>query len=156
MFVYPHPFVIKLYIGEGKPDNCEEYLNDFLEEYKDLKENGSVLNDKHYSVQFWCMTCDAPARQFIKCIKEHRGFFACERGVIKGERIDNTVFLSTSENLRSDKDFDTLQYQGTHQHFISPIVGSAIKCIQQFPLDYMRLVCLGAVKRLLQYLKEGP
>eukprot|EP00111_Clytia_hemisphaerica_P013454 TCONS_00039496-protein len=84
MFVHPHPFVISLYTGEGKPNNCSEYLDDFLKEYKELRDHGFVFEDKQYFVKIWCMLCDAPARQFIKCTKGHGGFYACERCVIKG------------------------------------------------------------------------
>lgn len=105
----------------------------------------------------WCITCDAPARQLIKCIKGHGGYFACERCTIKGEREGyKTVFFSTEEPERTDESFDNFEYQGTHQHFLSPLVGSGIKCVKDFALDYMHLICLGVVKRLLQYLKEGP
>ncbi|XP_066933287.1 uncharacterized protein [Clytia hemisphaerica] len=158
MFVYPRPFVISLFTGQGKPDSPEEFLEDFLNEYRDLKENGFFTEDnRHFSVVLWCMTCDAPARQFLKCIKGHGGYFACERCTIKGQRVENrTVFLSTDEPRRTDRSFDNFEYEGDHQHFPSPLIGSGIKCVEDFALDYMHLVCLGVMKRLLQYLKEGP
>ena len=158
MFVYPHPFVISLYVGEGKPNDPVEFLEDFLNECKDLKTNGIVTNDnRHFDFLVWCLTCDAPARQLIKCIKGHGGYFACERCTVKGEREDNrSVFLSINESERSDEEFNQFSYAGSHQHTPSPIIGSGIKCIKDFPLDYMHLVCLGVVKRLLQFFKDGP
>uniref|UniRef100_A0A7M5UW45 Uncharacterized protein n=1 Tax=Clytia hemisphaerica TaxID=252671 RepID=A0A7M5UW45_9CNID len=159
MFVHPHPFVISLYCGEGKPNNCEEYLEDLLNEYNELRDNGFVFDNKQYYVKIWCMLCDAPARQFIKCIKGHGGFYSCERCMIKGERIDGrTVFLATNMDLRTEEDFENFKYEGKHQHQLSPLVEarSGLKCIEGFPLDYMHLVCLGVMKRILQFLKEGP
>ena len=35
-------------------------------------------------------------------------------------------------------------------------MGKGIKCVTQFPLDYMHLVCLGVIKRLLLFWKESP
>ena len=36
------------------------------------------------------------------------------------------------------------------------IINNDINCVKYFCLDYMHLVCLGVMKRVIQYLKNGP
>jgi len=45
----------------------------------ELEENGLFHNGKLYRVKLQCFVCDAPARQFLKCIAGHCGRGACER-----------------------------------------------------------------------------
>ena len=55
-----------------------------------------------------------------------------------------------------DTEFSNLCYEGTHQTSRSPLIDLNVKCVSQFPLDYMHLVCLGVVRRLLSFLRSGP
>ena len=48
-----------------------------------------------------------------------------------------------------------MQYTGNHQKQQSPLIGTGILCINGFVLDYMHLVCLGVMRRLLSYMKKG-
>ena len=57
---------------------------------------------------------------------------------------------------RTDAAFQNHDYVGMHQNELSCLVNHGFDCIRQFPLDYMHLVCLGVVKRLIFYWKEGP
>ena len=56
---------------------------------------------------------------------------------------------------RTDEKFQNYQYP-QHEKFASPLINAGIKCIEQFPLDYMHMVCLGVVKRIVSFLKRGP
>lgn len=57
--------------------------------------------------------------------------------------------------LRTDEKFQNFEYND-HQLNRSPLLEIGIKSIKGFPLDYMHLVCLGVVKRILMFLKQGP
>ena len=87
-----HPFVVAIYCGEGKPTNVNDYLKDFCEEADSLKQNGLQHANVNYVVSVWLFTCDAPARSFLKCIKAHTGYFACERCQVEGEFEGRVVF----------------------------------------------------------------
>lgn len=153
LFEGSYPFLIAVFCGDSKPNSCEDFLKDFLEEYE---QDGLTIGDQHYTLKLHSVICDSPARQFLKCVKGHGGFHACERCTIKGEKIEHRmVFISTSQPLRTDEIFDNHGYP-RHQHFASPLVNSSVKCVKEFPLDYMHLICLGVVKRILTYYKEGP
>ena len=56
---------------------------------------------------------------------------------------------------RTDEKFQNYQYPH-HQKFASSLIIAGIKCIEQFPLDYMLMVCLDVVKRIVSFLKKGP
>ena len=82
-FIYK-PFIVSIYSGIGKPKSLSKYLEDFIEELNNLLKNGIVINGHHFNVEVMCLICDRPARSFIKCIKGHGGYFACERCDVKG------------------------------------------------------------------------
>ena len=58
------------------------FFFDFLEEYSRLKEKGVAVNGVVFNVRLF-FTCNAPARQFLKCVKGHSGFYSCERCEIR-------------------------------------------------------------------------
>lgn len=150
------PFPIAIFSGKGKPINCSEFLDDFLKEYLTLQQEGIIFNGQKFTLKIQGVICDAPARQYLKCIKAHNGYNSCERCEVKGEYFEGRmVFQSTENVLRTTENFNTMSYP-LHQNGRSPFIDTNIDCIKEFPLDYMHLVLLGTVKRLLSFLKEGP
>ena len=149
------PSVVALFCGKSKPDSIEEYLSDFLVEYKQITENGFAWDDKIYFVKIKALVCDAPARQFVKCIKGHSGYYSCERCEIQGNWEQGMYFVETDSTIREDSKFSSFEYED-HQIQRSPLIDYGISCVKQFPLDYMHLVCLGVMKRILLFMKEGP
>ena len=89
------PGVVALFCGKSKPDSIEEYLSDFLHEYKQITEIGFAWNDKIYSVKIKALVCDAPARQFVKCIKGHSVYCSCELCETKGNWEQGMYFAET-------------------------------------------------------------
>ncbi|EFN64579.1 hypothetical protein EAG_00178, partial [Camponotus floridanus] len=69
------PFIVAVYCGQSKPPDIYEYLKDFIQEYKNLCNNGLVIDLKLYSGSISGFICDAPARAFVKVIKGHNGFY---------------------------------------------------------------------------------
>ena len=120
------PFIISLFSGISKPNSVSDFLSDFLHEYTHLENTGFVFGPNNITVKINAMLCDAPARQFLKGVKGHTGYFGCERCQVAGESKQ------------------------------TPLINSSVQCIRDFPLDYMHLVCLGVMKRLLCFIKEGP
>lgn len=150
------PFVVAIYSGTKKPSPIEDYLQDFIEEYKRLKENGLVFECQAYSVNINALICDAPARAYLKCIKGHTSYESCERCVIRGARVERRIVFNDEECVsRTDDSFSRIEYK-THQNAASPFISAGIPCVSSFVLDYMHMVCLGVVRRLLIYLTRGP
>ena len=98
---------------------------------------------------------DTPARQSLKSIQSHNARYASERCVVEGEYFENPMtYLSTRATLCNNDDFERLAYTDD-QIQKSLFIHGGIKYVESFPLDYMHLVCLGVMKRLLLLLKEG-
>ena len=70
--------------------------------------------------------------------------------------LGKVVFDDIDSPLRDDESFVQALYLDTHQIHHSILIDKGIKCVTQFPLDYMHLVSLSVIKRLLLFWKEGP
>lgn len=79
--------MVGVYYGDSKPDSAEDYLFDFIEEAEHLIRHGVYINGIQYKFRIIGFTCDIPSRTFLKCIKAHNAFFACERCTVEGESI---------------------------------------------------------------------
>ena len=65
------------------------------------------------------------------------------------------TFPQIDSALRTDEQFDERTDEGHHLGR-SPFMDLSIGMVTHFPLDYMHLVCLGVVKRLLLLWMRGP
>lgn len=110
-------------------------------------------------VKVQAFVCDDPARAFLKCTIAHNGYYGCERCTIKSTWMGRIVFNITDIDnlspLRTEEQFDAFNYKN-HQTSMSPLINAGLSCIKSFTLDYMHLICLGVVKRILSFLKQGP
>lgn len=149
------PFIAGLYCGNSKPDELSEYLKEFVEEMIVLENEGFLFRNKLYRVKLSAVICDAPARAYVKNIKNHNSYNGCERCTQEGEYSTKMSFPQVDAAPRNDTSFKNLEYEG-HQHGPSPLSQLSVGLVSQFPLDYMHLVCLGVVRRLIIYWYNGP
>jgi hypothetical protein len=151
------PFLVALFCGEKKPSSAAEFLEDFLSEITSLGTTGLSYTGSHVMVKVGAFICDAPARAFLKCIKLHTSYSSCERCLAKGIWCNRVVFNQVDESIgmRVESEFANFAYTD-HQVSISPLVAAGLPCINTFVLDYMHLVCLGVMRRILRFLKCGP
>ncbi|CAI6353636.1 unnamed protein product [Macrosiphum euphorbiae] len=145
-------FIIGLYWGREKPQSCNDYLKYLVSELKDLYTNGmqTKFGKKIVIVDTFC--CDCPAKSFILSVKGHAGYSSCIRCRIEGERINNTTcFLGTNFSKRTHSDFlnrvDDDHHITSTVSILTEIPG--INIVEDFSLDYMHLVCLGVMKKML-------
>ena len=150
-------FPIALFCNNQKPDSLDSYLKDFIAEIKILMQDGFFHNEsnKTYKVILGAIICDAPARAFVKCIKMHNGYNCCERCVQKGEWCGKIILPDILAPLRTDASF-VAQEDPNHHVAISPLTELSFSFVSGFPLDYMHLICLGAVRRLINLWINGP
>lgn len=151
------PFIIGVFHGESKPNNPEIFLRQFVNEYLSIQQNGIIINDKTVFISLDKIICDAPAKAFILGIKSHNSYFGCTKCLVEGDYVNNRMcYLSNNSPLRTNIDFRNGQYED-HDYYKTPTPLTEINfdIIAQVPLDYMHLVCLGVMKRLLQFWVKG-
>ncbi|XP_013886300.1 uncharacterized protein LOC106534268 [Austrofundulus limnaeus] len=101
--------------------------------------------------------CDTPARSFVKNTKNHNAYHGCDKCAQPGKYINRRMtYPCTEYALRTDDSFETMADEGHHHEGPHPFHGSNVGMVSQFPLDYMHLVCLGVVRRMLNIWLRGP
>ncbi|EFN64455.1 hypothetical protein EAG_07646, partial [Camponotus floridanus] len=143
--------MIGIYHGYEKPKNANCYLSDFVEDISNVINNGIVIDTKHYSVKISHFICDAVAKTYITYTVGHMGYYSCTKCCEEGTYINNRVCFPNTNHLRlrTDTDF-RLKVQEDHHKgtsLLEQIPG--LDMIKSFPLDYMHLICLGVVKKLV-------
>lgn len=125
---------------------------------QELKENKLYIQEmnKYFHVVIACVICDTPARAYVKQVRGHSGYYGCDKCTQKGLWKGKMTFPETQAPLRTDIQFDELSDE---HHHLGPSPFSKIQgvgLVSQFPLDYMHLVCLGVMRRLLTLWIKGP
>ncbi|XP_011684334.1 PREDICTED: uncharacterized protein LOC105447823 [Wasmannia auropunctata] len=148
------PFIISAYHGYSKP-SVHNFLQPFCQEYNVLQNIGLVFGENRYTVQIRSVICDSPARAFVTCTKSHNGFFGCGKCTQEGTYCNHhMLFLESTASLRTDQNFKD-RVQEDHHTGVSPFELIHLPMVSRFPLDYMHLVCLGVMKKLLQLWISG-
>lgn len=155
------PIIVALFLGTCKPDSVSEYLSDFVLEMTELQSCGFAprADMQPVPVVLRAVICDAPARAFIKNTKAHNSLHGCERCTALGKSVNNRTTFSSpdcfhAEKRRHDK-FVNMEYLGSHQSGPTPLSSVLSNCIESCALDYMHLVCLGVVRRMIHFWKSG-
>lgn len=105
------PFVVGVFFGNQKPINPDEYLADFIAEVGDLLENGLHHNGRKHHIAISAFVCDAPARSFLKRVKQHNGYNSCEKCIQPGVYCNDErrmCFPQTDSPLRTDISFKAM------------------------------------------------
>lgn len=142
--------IVGIYQGNEKPKDSNVFLKDFVDEALLILSHGINYLNKTLNIKL-VFICDVPAKSFIKCTKGHSGYMSCSKcnteGIFKNNRI---CFPQISNfNLRTDASFRTKEQESHHNEtsILEKLPG--LNMIDDFPLDYMHLVCLGVVKKLI-------
>lgn len=154
--------IVGLFYGQNKPQNANEFLQQFVEELIPLVQKGyhSELFNCDITVNVKAIICDAPAKSFILNIKGHNGYSSCTKCTIYGEYVNSKMcfpYEKRSSALRTDEEFvrqtDSDYHQGEPTILLSvPNLG----LVSNIALDYMHLICLGVVKKMILLWMSGP
>lgn len=155
-------FPVGIYHGYQKPQDSNDFLYDFITEVLELTTNGITINNEFKKVTLEIMCCDVPAKSFLLRVKGHSGFFSCTRCTHEGEYINNRVcfpYSAIGHKKRTHNDYVSMNHE---EHHVSPVISCIvlipdINVTTFFSLDYMHLVCLGLMKKLINlWMNNGP
>lgn len=108
-------------------------------------------------VKLFGLICDAPAKSFILCTKGHTGFYSCTKCTIKGKYLNGRVcFPNAQYSLRTDDIYAINGYKNFQTGYSIVNNIPSFLPITNTPLDYMHLVLLGVVKKLILLWTKGP
>ncbi|XP_054746268.1 uncharacterized protein LOC129250688 [Anastrepha obliqua] len=113
------PFLIGCYIGKKKPEDINDFLFDFVQEFLVLQERGIELGCSTVFIKLRAIICDAPARAFVSGTVGHTSASGCskctQQAMQKSECSNCTqqtlqkkkrlTYSVTVESLRTDDDF---------------------------------------------------
>ena len=152
-------FLIGLFYGKtGKPGCATAFLEDFVKDCNETQANGIQLNDDGpmFKFKLKAVICDAPARAFVKCMKAHGGYWACDFCETEGEHYKShgVVYPHRSATLRTDATFRNPDPANPAQtEHISPKERSPLLKIDGFDIvsgvtpEYMHCVTMGVMKK---------
>lgn len=157
-YQYNFVFLIGLYHShKSKPSDSNSFLAEFIKEVKYLTENGINYENQIVKFKLKPFIADAPAKSYILNVKGHIGYSSCTKCITEGEYINNRMcFPDINAPLRTDENFPLHTDESFHLGFCPLENISRFGIISQTPLDYMYLVCLGVVKKLIHLWTSGP
>ncbi|CAI6357848.1 unnamed protein product [Macrosiphum euphorbiae] len=155
-------FPVGIYFGKSKPKDSNDFLLDFVAETKDLITNGIEINGCIIKVIIYSFVCDAPARSFLLKTKGHSGYSSCNRCIAEGEYYQNRICFPYSDSKSTKRTHETYENMTYEEHHVAESISNLVELpgidlVHTFALDYMHLVCLGVVKKLIMlWLHKGP
>lgn len=150
-------YIVGAYFGYNKPQDSS-FLQPLVNDLTDLINEGYIYGNDVIKIIFFNLICDAPAKSLVLCVKGHNGYNSCAKCTIKGQYIKCRMSFSSEEThpLRRDDLFLMNTYKNfqTGYSILNDIPG--FLPITGTSLDYMHLVCLGVVKKLILLWTKGP
>ena len=148
------PFVIGIFLGRKKPP-IDGFLVDFVADMKNLMDNGVTVNEVNFRVSILSFICDTPARCFIKQSKLYSGYHGCDKCTQEGTYDGRMTFPEIGCRARTNESFRQREF-AAHHIGNSPLESLDVDMVTSFPLDYMHLVLLGCMRKLLTLWTKGP
>lgn len=108
------PFPVGIFYGSSKPP-LDLFLADFINEINNFHEHGITINGKDFEVHVQSFICDSPARSYLKNVKGHGGYNACERCNVNGLRYQRrTIYPVCESPARTNESFRTKECEDHH------------------------------------------
>lgn len=99
------------------------------------------------------LVCDTPAKSFLLNVKGHTGYNSCTKCKVRGEHKNFKTFFPGDtliiSLLRTNLEYKSSSDENFHQGSTPFVKLHEFDFIKNIPLDYMHVVCLGIVKKLL-------
>ncbi|XP_074097087.1 uncharacterized protein LOC141526157 [Cotesia typhae] len=144
------PELIGIYEGVKKPNSFTDFFLDFVQEVKSIEEEGGIIfNGNLIYLKFRCFIADAPARAYVLNHASHVAKYPCSKCHVEGITFHKSNrFVGINHKLRTDLEYRMLS-DVDHHKGKSAIHDLPINLVNQVPFDYMHLVCLGVMKKII-------
>ncbi|KAI4454221.1 hypothetical protein MML48_10g00020724 [Holotrichia oblita] len=141
--------LVGIYYGNEKPRDTNDFLLEFVQEATYLIKNGIKLFENMHKFIITKMLFDAVAKAQFLPIKGHSGYYSCTKCRQKGDYVrDRVCFPEIDFQKRTHEDFlDEINNNENQKSILLEIPG--MNFVTNIPLDYMHLVCLGVVRKLI-------
>lgn len=148
---YARPIVVGIYKGAHKPCDSNIFLEKFIMDIRKIMCSGGInFHGNKIPIRLRCFIADAPARAFILNHRSHVSCQPCSKCKVSGIRHEGRyVFNGTNHPLRTDEEYIRCLDEDHHKEGRSPLSMLPIGMVSQVPFEYMHLVCLGVMKKLL-------
>ena len=150
------PFPVGIYHGSQKPASANEFLKMFVEDARLLQTNGIIHRGLVLEFKIMNFNLDAVDRSFICGIVGHTGYYSCPKCITDGHyyrkpgrRKGRVTNPDMEAALRTHQTF--IDREHPEHHVRRTILEDlTIDMVRDFPIDYMHLVCLGVMRKLLK------
>lgn len=156
-----YAFLIGLYHGFEKPIESNDFLKEFIDEAEHLVKNGININNSIHKVSIFAICADAPAKSFIMKVKGHSGYHSCTRCFVEGEYLNRRMCFPYQKIKPRERSHEGYTIKVQEEHHVGNSLSDLIRIpgfdmVNSFPLDYMHLVTLGAMRKLINLWIHGP
>lgn len=141
-------FPVGIYEGQAKPACFNFYLSEFVQELKQLVEEGITIDGIKYQVKVHGFVLDAPATASVMYVAPYNAYDGCRKCWAHGQHVGKIVFPELLSDPRTDSGFRN-QNCPAHHRGKSVLEDLPINMVEDFPLDPMHLVYLGVVKKMI-------
>lgn len=149
--------VVGIYKGPQKPHDPNIFFEKFVVDVRAIMANGGInFHGSKIPIKLRCFIADAPARAFILNHRGHMSRYPCSKCKVSGTLSNgHYVFNGMNHPLRTDEEYVLCIDEDHHKEGTSPLSLLPIGMVSQVPFEYMHLVCLGVMKKLLSAWIQG-
>lgn len=146
----PRIFVVGVYNGNQKPENFNEFLNPFVDELIEMIDQSFVIESRVLTLKIRVFILDAPARAAVTGTKGHNAYHGCGKCTVEGDYVSNRVVYIGKGNPRNNLSFRNQSDPDHHNSHSALERLISLDMVKQFPHDYLHVVLLGVVRKLLR------
>lgn len=145
------PIVVGIYKGKQKPRDSNTFFEKFITDGRQIMSNGGInFRGNLVPIRLRSFIADAPARAFILNHRGHTSSQPCSKCKVFGIQMEGRyVFNDIRHPLRIDEDYRNCVDEDHHREGTSPLSLVPIGMVSQVPFEYMHLVCLGVMRKIL-------
>lgn len=152
-----HPLIISVFKNSTKPSSALLFFKQFADEMRELLQAGLDYEGTNILVRLRCFIADAPARAFSLGHRGHNCRAPCSRCWVRGEchRAGVMVYKGTNHRRRTEDEYASMVDTDHHNCIECPLASLRFNLVSGTVLDYMHLICLGVMEKILLGIIDG-